>query len=59
MLAVIFVPKFGGVIMIRKIKTQGLRVAIYARRTVDSEKSDSIQMQIDVCKKHLEVARPG
>ena len=45
--------------MIRKLKTQGLRVAIYARRTVDSEKSDSIQMQIDVCKKHLELARPG
>lgn len=43
----------------QKVKTSGLRVGIYARRTVDSEKSDSIQMQIEMCKKHLEIARPG
>lgn len=36
-----------------------LRVAIYARRTVDSERSDSIQMQIETCRKHLELARAG
>lgn len=43
----------------RKNKTHGLRVGIYARRTINSEKSDSIQMQIETCKKHLEIARPG
>lgn len=42
-----------------KRKTGGLRVGIYARRTVDSERSDSIQMQIETCQKHLELARPG
>lgn len=43
----------------KRQKRTMLRVGIYARRTVDSEKSDSIQMQIETCKKHIEAVRSG
>ncbi|MEW4411570.1 recombinase family protein [Clostridium sp. AN503] len=43
----------------RNKKQTGLRVGIYARRTVDSEKSDSIKMQIDTCTAHLKLKYPA
>ena len=41
----------------RRKKKELLRAAIYARRTVDDKKSDSIQMQIETCQRHLEISR--
>ncbi|WP_343247762.1 recombinase family protein [Diplocloster hominis] len=43
----------------RNRKKKKLRAGIYARRTIDSETSDSIQMQVDACHKYLDLARPG
>ena len=42
----------------KKQKVSNLRIGIYARRTVDSDKSSSIQMQIETCRKKIEMTFP-
>lgn len=43
----------------KKRKTSSLRAGIYARRTVNSEKSDSVQMQVEKCTQYLDMTRSG
>lgn len=42
----------------KKQKERDLHIGIYARRTVDSDKSSSIQMQIETCKKRIDMTFP-